>query len=82
MLKDVADLKKYLEARRGMAENNKNATYNKTQKDISHAAGMVFAFDEAIKAVEALQDTGVVCEACGKKLSERAKETTTSNPNT
>lgn len=55
----VEDLKKYLETRREMARGQeKSAEDLKTEKSFIAAAnraqGMIYAFDEAIKAVEAL----------------------------
>lgn len=67
MFKDLPDLKRYLEARREMARKqgephetknpggkaNHRPTKSEQQKTLSHAQGMAYAFDEAIKAIEA-----------------------------
>lgn len=53
-LTSIPDLKKYLETRKKMAENQNEG---KEQRDPSwaHSQGMVFAFSEAIKAIEAFE---------------------------
>lgn len=49
-IKDLADLKLYLETRMKMAQNQQQSTI----KDTTRVAGMVYAYSESIKAVEAL----------------------------
>lgn len=53
----VEDLKKYLEVRREMAHKQINSaicSMGGGERLGSYSQGMVYAFDEAIKAVEAL----------------------------
>lgn len=59
MIKDLADLKKYLETRRDMAKKQTTTASSVRKAEIFDAnqKGMVFAFEESIKAVEALMET-------------------------
>lgn len=58
VIKDLPDLKKYLETRREMVQKQKGVTDKKmapvASMTVMWVRGAVFAFDEAIKAVEAL----------------------------
>ena len=59
-LRDLPDLKKYLEVRLEMARNQKPKTSIDRLKfpiTTGMADGMVFAFEESIKAVQALIDS-------------------------
>lgn len=53
MIKDPADLLEYLKVRREMAYNQRHTDKNTLMMD-SHTRGMLYAFDETIKAVEAM----------------------------
>ena len=61
-IKSLPDLRDYLEARRAMVENQREALTGPTFKgsvvvmnrSLAHCNGMTYAYDEALKAVQAL----------------------------
>lgn len=54
LIRDLPDLKKYLESRRDMAKGQ-----NKSGRDIM-SVGIVYGFEQAIEAVQALIDNDKV----------------------
>lgn len=54
LIKDLTDLKKYLETRREMARGQINPKLKFPDAAAAYANGMGYAYEESIKAVEAL----------------------------
>jgi hypothetical protein len=67
VIKDAADLKKYLETRKKMIENQIVITLNGPKMPNDRVNGMIYAFDEAIKAVDALLQSQQISECLERR---------------
>jgi hypothetical protein len=67
MIRDTADLKKYLETRKKMVENQIVITLNGPKIPNDRVNGMIYAFDEAIKAVDALLESEKISESAERR---------------